>query len=119
MLISPKTWRKFLKRRLASVIAAARAVRPVIPVFYHSDGDVRDIIGELIEIGVTILDPVQPECMDPFEIKRQYGDRLTLWGDDRNANDAPPRHSGRDPGGSQGVHATACTWWRVRHWADT
>ncbi len=80
MLISPATWRRFLKPRLASVIAAARAERPGIPVFYHSDGDVREIIEELIEIGVTILNPIQPECMEPFEIKQQYGDRLTLWG---------------------------------------
>ncbi|MFC1452985.1 uroporphyrinogen decarboxylase family protein [Verrucomicrobiota bacterium] len=80
MLISPETWRRFLKPRLASVIAAARTIRPDIPVFYHSDGDVREIIDELIEIGVTILNPVQPECMDPVEIKQQHGDRLTLWG---------------------------------------
>lgn len=80
MMISPAVWRTFLKPRLASVIAAARAVRPGIPVFYHSDGDVREIIDELIEVGVTILNPIQPECMDPFEIKARYGDRLTLWG---------------------------------------
>ena len=80
MMISPEVWRTFLKPRLASIIAAARAVRPGIPVFYHSDGDVREIIDELIEVGVTILNPIQPECMDPFEIKVRYGDRLTLWG---------------------------------------
>jgi len=80
MMISPDAWRTFLKPRLASVIAAARKERPDIPVFYHSDGDVRPIIEELIEIGVTILNPVQPECMDPFEIKQRYGDRLSLWG---------------------------------------
>ncbi len=80
MMISPAVWRTFLKPRLASVIAAAREVRPDIPVFYHSDGDVREIIEDLIEVGVTILNPIQPECMDPFEIKARYGDRLTLWG---------------------------------------
>ena len=80
MLISPELWRTFLKPRLASVITAAREIRPDIPVFYHSDGDIREIIDELIEIGVTILNPVQPECMDPVEIKQRYGDRLTLWG---------------------------------------
>jgi uroporphyrinogen decarboxylase len=80
MMIGPAEWRTFLKPRLASVIAAAREVRPDLPVFYHSDGDVREIIDELIEVGVTILNPIQPECMDPFEIKARYGDRLTLWG---------------------------------------
>jgi uroporphyrinogen decarboxylase len=80
MMIAPDLWRKALKPRLASVIAAARDVRPDIPVFYHSDGNVSAVIGDLIEVGVTILNPVQPEAMDPFEVKKRYGERLTLWG---------------------------------------
>ena len=47
---------------------------------YHCDGDLRQIIPELIEIGVDVLNPIQPACMDPAEIKRQYGDRLCFWG---------------------------------------
>ncbi len=38
------------------------------------------IIEDLIEIGLTVLNPVQPECMDVYEIKRKYGDRLAFWG---------------------------------------
>ena len=34
----------------------------------------------MIEIGVDILNPVQPECMDPMALKREYGDRLAFWG---------------------------------------
>lgn len=80
MMINPEVWREFLKPRLASIIETARGEKPGIPVLFHSDGDVREIICDLIEVGVTILNPVQPECMDPLEIKRQYGDKLTLWG---------------------------------------
>ena len=80
MLMSPAMWRRWLKPRLAQTIAAARRVRPDVLVFYHSDGDVRPIIGELIEIGVDILNPVQPECMDPALLKRLWGDRLSFWG---------------------------------------
>ncbi len=80
MMISRATWARWLKPRLARVIAAARDVNPNILVFYHSDGDCRAVIPELIEIGVDILNPVQPECMDPAEIKRLYGDRLAFWG---------------------------------------
>ncbi|HEY3378347.1 MAG TPA: uroporphyrinogen decarboxylase family protein [Armatimonadota bacterium] len=80
MMIAPELWRATLKPRLASIIAAARAIQPDIPVFYHSDGNVSAVIDDLIEVGVTILNPVQPEAMDPFEVKRRYGDRLTLWG---------------------------------------
>jgi uroporphyrinogen decarboxylase len=80
MLMSPAMWRRFLKPRLAKVIAAARRVNPGIHFFYHSDGNCEPIIPELIEIGVTALNPVQPECMDPAKLKRQFGDRLAFWG---------------------------------------
>jgi len=80
MLMSPAMWRRWLKPRLASVIAAARQVRPDVLIFFHSDGNVLPIIPDLIEIGVDILNPVQPECMDPADLKRRYGDRLSFWG---------------------------------------
>ncbi len=80
MLMSPDFWRTWLKPRLASIIAAAREAKPDLVIFYHSDGDCRAIIPELIEIGVTVLNPVQPECMDPVAIKKTYGDRLAFWG---------------------------------------
>jgi uroporphyrinogen-III decarboxylase len=38
------------------------------------------IIPELIEIGVDVLNPIQPACMDPAQIKRQFGDQLCFWG---------------------------------------
>jgi uroporphyrinogen decarboxylase len=80
MLMSVRMWRAWLKPRLARVIAAAREVRPDVLVFYHSDGNMAAIIPDLIEICVDILNPVQPECMDPAELKRLYGDRLSFWG---------------------------------------
>ncbi len=80
MLLSPELWRRTLKPRLAEIISAARKIRPDLPVLYHSDGNVGAVIGDLIEAGVTILNPVQPEAVNPFEVKRRYGSRLTLWG---------------------------------------
>ncbi|HEY6058007.1 MAG TPA: uroporphyrinogen decarboxylase family protein [Candidatus Limnocylindrales bacterium] len=80
MLISPGTWRRFLKPRMADFIARVKAINPAVKVAYHTDGDVRAIIPELIEIGLDVLNPVQPACMDPAELKREYGDRLAFWG---------------------------------------
>jgi uroporphyrinogen decarboxylase len=80
MMMSPETWRTWFKGRMARIIGEARAVKPSLPVFYHSDGNPEAIIPDLIEIGVTILNPVQPECIDPVVVKRLYGDRLALWG---------------------------------------
>jgi uroporphyrinogen decarboxylase len=80
MIMSPRMWRKWFKPRLIRVIDAARAVNPDILVWYHTDGDCRVVIPELIEAGVDILNPVQPECLDPAEIKSLYGDRLAFSG---------------------------------------
>jgi len=79
-MMSLDTFRRFIKPRLATVIASAKRVKPDILVLFHSDGHVQEFIPELIDIGVGILNPVQPECMNPAEIKRQYGDSLAFWG---------------------------------------
>ena len=47
---------------------------------HHSDGDIRLIIPDLIECGLDVLNPIQPACMDPAELKRLYGDKLCFWG---------------------------------------
>jgi uroporphyrinogen decarboxylase len=80
MMMSPEMWRTWLKPRLARIIAAAREQKPYIHVFYHSDGDISAIVPELIEIGVDVLNPVQPECMDPAAMKKKYGKKLAFWG---------------------------------------
>ena len=80
MLISPKMWRTYLKPRMAHFISELKAINPQIKVAYHSDGDIRRIIPELIEIGLDVLNPIQPASMDPAELKLLYGDRLCFWG---------------------------------------
>ncbi|MDC7233550.1 MAG: uroporphyrinogen decarboxylase family protein [Spirochaetales bacterium] len=80
VMISPDLWRQWLKPRLAEVIAATKAVKPDILVFYHSCGFIEPFIPDLIEIGVDILNPIQPECMDFRKIHDQYGDRISFWG---------------------------------------
>ena len=80
MMMSPDMWRRWLKPRWARVIAAAKEAKPDVMVFYHSDGDISSIIPELIEIGIDVLNPVQPECLDPARVKLEYGDRLAFWG---------------------------------------
>lgn len=80
LMMSGTLWRELLKPRLKRVIDAAKAENPDIIIFYHSDGDIKEIIPDLIEIGVEILNPIQPECMDPEEIARLYGNRVCFWG---------------------------------------
>lgn len=80
MLISPKMWREFFKYRMANFVAELKAINPNIKVAYHSDGNVMPIIPELIEIGIDVLNPVQPASMDPAEIKNLFGEKLCFWG---------------------------------------
>ena len=80
LMFPPELWRRIFKPRLARIIAAGRAENPSIGVWYHSDGNIEVIIPDLIEVGVTILNPVQPECMDPAKLYREYGRDLVLDG---------------------------------------
>jgi uroporphyrinogen decarboxylase len=80
MLMKLAVWREFLKPRLAATVRAVKQARPETFVFYHSDGNVEAAIPELIEAGIDILNPVQPECMDPAAVKLKYGDQLSFWG---------------------------------------
>ena len=80
MLMSPKMWRAYLKPRMAELIASLRAINPLIKIAYHSDGVISPIIPELIEIGIDVLNPVQPLAMDPDRVKQDYGNVLCFWG---------------------------------------
>jgi uroporphyrinogen decarboxylase len=80
MMISPKAWRAFFKPRLAAIIQAARAVKPDLRLVFHSDGYFEPIVGDLMEIGINAINPLQPEHMDAVRIRRRFGSRLALWG---------------------------------------
>jgi len=80
MAISPATWREFFKPRMQSLIADFKSANPDIIIAYHTDGNVVEALPELIEIGVDVLNAVQPKCMDVAMLKREFGDRLSFWG---------------------------------------
>jgi uroporphyrinogen decarboxylase len=80
MLISPELWRKFFKPRMAEIIASAKSKNSDVKVAYHTDGFNIPIIPDLIEIGLDVLNPIQTESMNPVELKRDFGDRLSFFG---------------------------------------
>lgn len=49
-------------------------------VWIHSCGCITDLVPRLVEMGVDVLNPVQPECMDIAQLKRDHGQKLTFWG---------------------------------------
>ena len=80
MMMSPKMWRNLIKPHLGRVFAVGK--RRGLPVAYHCCGALRPIIPDLIEMGMDVLNPVQSNCpgMDPFELKREFGDKLAFMG---------------------------------------
>ena len=80
LILSPAAWRRHFRPRLARIIQTARALQPELRVLYHSDGDYSDIVADLIEVGVDAINPVQPDHMDPLEIRRRFGGAVAIWG---------------------------------------
>ncbi len=78
LMISPKLWREIFNPRLKYIIDTTK--KEGVYFYLHSDGNISEIIPDLIEAGINILNPIQPECIDPKEIKMKYGNRLTLHG---------------------------------------
>ena len=79
MLFSPATWRSLYKplyRALGSFLHERD-----ITFWLHSCGAIEPIIGDLIDCGLDVLQPLQARAgMDVRTLKPKYGDRLTFWG---------------------------------------
>jgi uroporphyrinogen decarboxylase len=80
LLISPDSWRKLIKPRHQKILDVIS--RYGKPAMYHCDGAVAPLIPDLIDMGVTVLNPIQPDAkgMEPATLKAQYGSRLTFHG---------------------------------------
>ena len=78
MIISPDAWQQLIKPRLAAIFAKAQSAGKT--TFLHSCGNVRAIVPDLVEMGLDILHPIQPEAMDITELKQTFGDALTFCG---------------------------------------
>lgn len=81
-LVSPKVFREVFKPRLRELFSHIKRLAPHVSIFFHTCGAVREILPDLIEVGVDILNPVQVACvgMDSKELKREFGKSLTFWG---------------------------------------
>ncbi|MEM3434469.1 MAG: uroporphyrinogen decarboxylase family protein [Candidatus Methanomethyliaceae archaeon] len=82
MLIAPDFWRKYLKPRYAYLFKEWKKLNPYVKLAYHSCGSITPIIPDLVEIGVDILNPIQPQAhgMNLAELKRQWHGKLCLFG---------------------------------------
>jgi uroporphyrinogen decarboxylase len=79
-LMSPKLYRKLLKPFYTEYIELVRK-KTRAKIFYHSCGNITDMLEDLIDIGVDIINPVQVSAMiDTVELKKHFGERLVFWG---------------------------------------
>jgi len=80
LMMSRELWRKYLGTGMRAMINAAHEVKPDMLTWYHSDGDIAALVPDLIDVGLNILNPVQPECCDAEFLKKTYGNKLAFWG---------------------------------------
>ncbi|MGI5819095.1 MAG: uroporphyrinogen decarboxylase family protein [Armatimonadota bacterium] len=78
LLMGPKLWERFLAPRLERMYGAGKRAGRFVSI--HSCGMVQEVFPRLIELGLDCFNPFQPEVMDPYEMKREFGDRLAFWG---------------------------------------
>jgi uroporphyrinogen decarboxylase len=80
LLLSQEMWEEFIRPCHARLIEVARAAGK--QVMFHSDGAMHALVDRLIELGVDVLNPIQPNVVDmePERLKRDFGDRLCFHG---------------------------------------
>ena len=80
LIISHNMWKELFLPRWMKLFGEFKSRNPDILIAYHSDGNILPLIDDLMEAGVDVLNPVQPDCMDPALLKKKYGKRLAYWG---------------------------------------
>jgi uroporphyrinogen decarboxylase len=80
VILGPERWRRFIKPRWAKIYEAVHAQSKI--VISHCCGSVAEIMPDIIEIGLDVLESVQPEAggMNPYELKKRWGDKIAFWG---------------------------------------
>jgi len=82
MLMDPVTWRRFFKPRIKQMFDEWKKVNPEIKIAWHSCGSIIPIIDDFIEIGLDILNPMQPlaQDMDAENLTQTFGRQLVYFG---------------------------------------
>jgi len=78
LIMGARHWRRFIKPRLARMFAVVREAGKYVEL--HSCGCVTELFDDLVEIGLSLFNPFQPEVMDVFAIRSEYHGRLAFHG---------------------------------------
>ncbi len=80
LMISKTMWREFVRPHHAALVELAHSYGK--KVMYHCDGAVYPLIPDLIDLGIDVLNPIQPDAkgMDSARLKNEFGDKLCFHG---------------------------------------
>lgn len=78
LLMSPSIWRELIAPGESKEYELLKSANK--DVWIHSCGNIELILPDLIDMGVDVLNPLQPEAMDIYKIKKNYGSKLCFWG---------------------------------------
>lgn len=93
VFFSPQLFRELFKPRYKLIIDRIKQHAPHVKVFLHSCGSIRKLLGDLIEAGVEVINPVQIAAHDmaPAELKKEFGKDVTFWGGGCDTQSVLPR----------------------------
>ena len=78
LIMSPSTWEEMIRPGEQKEYELIHGYGK--DVWVHSCGKIDAVIPRLVEMGVDVLNPIQPECMDIGKLKKDFGGKLTFWG---------------------------------------
>jgi uroporphyrinogen decarboxylase len=82
LFVSPEIFREFIKPRYIKLINSIKS-KADVKVLLHSDGAIRELIPDLIEVGIDILNPIQVTARgmgDTKSLKEEFGEEIVFWG---------------------------------------
>jgi len=81
LIISPKVFDEMIKPALERIVRPIKQFRKDLPVAFHSDGAIMKIVDSLVDMGIDILNPLEPLAVNDWvSVKRKYADRLCFMG---------------------------------------
>ncbi len=78
LIMGPDLWRQFIRPRVNKMYSKVK--ESGLKVFIHSCGDVEELFPDLIECGLDVFNPFQPEAYDIYKIKNLHGAKLSFYG---------------------------------------
>jgi uroporphyrinogen decarboxylase len=94
-LIAPALFRQVIKPRQAELIAFMKQRAPHSFIFFHSCGNIRELLPDFIEMGIDIINPVHitAQGMEPQQLKKDFGREVVFWGGGIDTQDVLPHAS--------------------------